>query len=252
VLRLGSRWGGFVGNFWAHVMTKNWLDRWYFRDVVDTSSRLFQVFTQQRLRVVVSLFIAVVGVLYWWWPGIVGAGDPASEPSVLVIGNGDLEEAQTVVSRRLVEEGLTVAWVDAPESWCELVAVLDQTEIQPTLGIVVSLDAPISFESCDVSPELAAQKVKDSLEGLSVTHSVVVTGLVEQVDPVVIALIELGQVVVDPSDLLAGVDERVDCLWWDDCVPDENGIGYVIVRDSDGLTLAGQQRVARMIVAKVL
>jgi hypothetical protein len=103
-----------------------------------------------------------------------------------------------------------------------------------------------------VSPELAAQKVKDSLEGLSVTHSVVVTGLVEQVDPVVIALIELGQVVVDPSDLLAGVDERVDCLWWDDCVPDENGIGYVIVRDSDGLTLAGQQRVARMIVAKVL
>jgi hypothetical protein len=171
---------------------------------------------------------------------------------VLVIGNGDLKEAQTVVSRRLVEEGLTVAWVDAPESWCELVAVLDQTEIQPTLGIVVSLDAPISFESCDVSPELAAQKVKDSLEGLSVTHSVVVTGLVEQVDPVVSVLVELGQVVVDPSNLLAGVDERVDCLWWDDCVPDENGIGYVIVRDSDGLTLAGQQRVARMIVAKVL
>jgi hypothetical protein len=233
-------------------MTKKGLDRWYFRDVVDTFRRLFQVFPQQRLRVVISLFIAVAALLYWWWPGIVGAGDPASEPSVLVIGNGDLKEAQTVVSRRLVEEGLTVAWVDAPESWCELVAVLDQTEIQPTLGIVVSLDAPISFESCDVSPELAAQKVKDSLEGLSVTHSVVVTGLVEQVDPVVIALIELGQVVVDPSNLLAGVDERVDCLWWDDCVPDENGIGYVIVRDSDGLTLAGQQRVARMIVAKVL
>jgi hypothetical protein len=232
-------------------MTKNWLDRWYFRDVVDTSSRLFQVFTQQRLRVVVSLFIAVVGVLYWWWPGIVGAGDPASEPSVLVIGNGDLEEAQTVVSRRLVEEGLTVAWVDAPESWCELVAVLDQTEIQPTLGIVVSLDAPISFESCDVSPELAAQKVKDSLEGLSVTHSVVVTGLTQSADPVVNALVELGQVVVDPSNLLAGVDERVDCLWWDDCVSDENGIGFVIVRDAEGLTVAGQQRVARMIVAKV-
>jgi hypothetical protein len=193
----------------------------------------------------------VAALLYWWWPGIVGAGDPASEPSVLVIGNGDLKEAQTVVSRRLVEEGLTVAWVDAPESWCELVAVLDQTEIQPTLGIVVSLDAPISFESCDVSPELAAQKVKDSLEGLSVTHSVVVTGLTQSADPVVNALVELGQVVVDPSNLLAGVDERVDCLWWDDCVSDENGIGFVIVRDAEGLTVAGQQRVARMIVAKV-
>jgi hypothetical protein len=233
-------------------MTKKGLDRWYFRDVVDTSSRLFKVLTQQRLRILTALLIVLVGVLYWWWPGIVGSGEPTSEPSVLVVGNGDLKEAQTVVSRRLVEEGLTVAWVDAPRSWCDVSAVLDQTEIQPTLGIVISLDAPISFESCDVSPELAAQKVKESLEGLSVTHSVVVTGLTQSADPVVNALVELGQVVVDPAPLLAGVDERVDCLWWDDCVPDENGIGYVIVRDAEGLTVAGQQRVARMIVAKVL
>ena len=233
-------------------MTQKGLDRWYFRDVVDTSSRLFKVLTQQRLRILTALLIVLVGVLYWWWPGIVGSGEPTSEPSVLVVGNGDLKEAQTVVSRRLVEEGLTVAWVDAPASWCDVSAVLDQTEIQPTLGIVISLDAPISFESCDVSPELAAQKVKESLEGLSVTHSVVVTGLTQSADPVVNALVELGQVVVDPAPLLAGVDERVDCLWWDDCVPDENGIGYVIVRDAEGLTVAGQQRVARMIVAKVL
>jgi hypothetical protein len=219
---------------------------------VDTSSRLFKVLTQQRLRVLAALLIALVGVLYWWWPGIVGSGEPTAEPSVLVVGNGDLKEAQTVVSRRLVEEGLTVAWIDAPASWCDVSAVLDQTEIQPTLGIVISLDAPISFESCDVSPELAAQKVKESLEGLSVTHSVVVTGLTQSADPVVNALVELGQVVVDPEPLLAGVDERVDCLWWDDCVPDENGIGYVIVRDAEGLTVAGQQRLARMIVAKVL
>jgi hypothetical protein len=232
-------------------MTKKGLDRWYFRDVVDTSSRLFKVLTQQRLRVLVALLVALVGVLYWWWPGIVGAGDLASEPSVLVVGNGDLKEAQTVVSRRLVEEGLTVAWVDAPASWCDVGAVLEQTEIQPILGVVISLDVPISFESCDVSPELAAQKVKESLEGLGVTHSVVVTGLTQSADPVVNALVELGQVVVDPAPLLAGVDERVDCLWWDDCVPDENGIGYVIVRDAEGLTVAGQQRVARMIVAKV-
>ena len=219
---------------------------------MDTSCRPFEVLSQQRLRVLVALLVALVGVLYWWWPGIVGAGDPASEPSVLVDGNGDLKEAQTVVSRRLVEEGLTVAWVDAPASWCDVSAMLDQTEIQPILGVVISLDAPISFESCDVSPELAAQKVKESIEGLNVNHSVVVTGLTEVADPVVNALVEIGQVVVDPSSLLAGVDERVDCLWWDDCVPDENGIGYVIVRDAEGLTVAGQQRVARMIVAKVL
>jgi hypothetical protein len=52
--------------------------------------------------------------------------------------------------------------------------------------------------------------------------------------------------------MLAEVDEHVDCLWWDDCLPDENGVGYVIVRDANGLTLAGQQRVARIIVANVL
>jgi hypothetical protein len=40
-------------------------------------------------------------------------------------------------------------------------------------------------------------------------------------------------------------------LWWDDCIPDGKGFGYVIVRNGDGLTLAGQQRVARMIVASV-
>ncbi|MEY3070646.1 MAG: hypothetical protein RL473_753, partial [Actinomycetota bacterium] len=31
-------------------MTQKGLDRWYFRDVVDTSGRLFEVLTQQRLR----------------------------------------------------------------------------------------------------------------------------------------------------------------------------------------------------------
>ena len=83
----------------------------------------FHALAQPRWRLAVSLLVALTAILYWWWPGIVGAGDPASEPSVLVVGNGELKEAQTVVSRRLVEEGLTVAWVDAPESWCDVSAL---------------------------------------------------------------------------------------------------------------------------------
>jgi len=218
---------------------------------VNNFRRLILAFARPRWRVAVSLVVALAAVLYWWWPGIEGSGDLVQKPAVLVIGNGDLKNAQTVVSRRLIEEGLTVAWVDAPESWCEVPGVLERTDIQPKRGIVISLDSPVSFESCEMETDEVARSVVDALQRFDATHSVVVTGLSVLVDPIVVALQKLEVRVVDPSILLADVDEHVDCLWWDDCLPDENGIGYVIVRDSDGLTLAGQQRVARMIVANV-
>lgn len=208
-------------------------------------------FARPRWKVAVSLFVALAAVVYWWWPGIEGSGDLIHQPAVLVIGNGDLKEAQTVVSRRLIEEGLTVAWMGAPESWCDVPGVLESTDVQPTLGIVLSLNSPVSFESCDVASDVAAKNVVDALQRFDSDHSVVVTGLSVAVDPIVIALQRLDVRVVDPSSMLADVDEHVDCLWWDDCLPDENGVGYVIVRDANGLTLAGQQRVARMIVAGI-
>lgn len=212
----------------------------------------FLSIARPRWRVAVSLLIALAAVVYWWWPGIVGSSDLAHAPAVLVVGNGDLKEAQIVVSRRLIEEGLTVAWVDAPESWCDVPGDLASVNAQPSLGIVISLNSPISFKSCDESPDVAAQKVVDALRRFDANHVVVVTGLSVAADPVVAALQKLDVRVVDPSSLLADVDEHVNCLWWDDCLPDENGVGYVIVRDANGLTLAGQQRVARMIVANVL
>ena len=213
--------------------------------------RPFLAFARPWWRVSVSLFVVLTAVVYWWWPGIEGSSDPVHKPAVLVIGNGDLKDAQTVVSRRLVEEGLTVAWLDAPESWCDVPSVLEGAEVQPTLGIVISLNSPVSFESCEMEPSEAAQNVVDALQRFKADHSVIVTGLSVAVDPIVVALQKLDVRIVDPSSMLAGVDDHVDCLWWDDCLPDENGVGYVIVRDSNGLTLAGQQRVARMIVANV-
>lgn len=208
-------------------------------------------FARTRWRVAVSLIVALGAVVYWWWPGIEGSGDLIRQPAVLVIGNGDLKDAQTVVSRRLIEEGLTVAWVDAPDSWCDVPGVLEASEVQPKLGIVISLKSPVSFESCGVSADEAAQNVVNALQRFDATHSVVVAGLSVAVDPIVEGLQKLNVRIVDPSSKLADVDEHVDCLWWDDCLPDENGVGYVIVRDSNGLTLAGQQRVARMIVAGI-
>lgn len=200
------------------------------------------------MKLVGVLLAAVLLALYWWWPGLVGAGDPATRPAVLVMGNGDLKEAQTVVSRRLIEEGYTVAWVDAPTSWCDIADAFADTAIQPSQAIVVYVD---STATCSATPDEVALRIGEAAKELTQARLVVVTGLSEEPDVVVEAMSENGIRIVDPSDLLGGVDERLDCLWWDDCIPDGKGFGYVIVRDSDGLTLAGQQRVARMIVASV-
>ena len=204
-----------------------------------------------RTKLVGVLLVGVLLVLYWWWPGLVGAGDPATRPAVLVMGNGDLKEAQTVVSRRLIEEGYTVAWVDAPTSWCDIADAFADTAIQPSQAIVVYVDPTSATASCSVSPDEVALRIAAAANELSQARLVVVTGLSEEPDVVVEAMSESGVRIIDPSDLLGGVDERMDCLWWDDCIPDGKGFGYVIVRDVDGLTLAGQQRVARMIVASV-
>jgi hypothetical protein len=167
------------------------------------------------------------------------------------MGNGDLKEAQTVVSRRLIEEGYTVAWVDAPTSWCDIADAFADTAIQPSQAIVVYVDPTSATASCSVPPDEVALRIGEAAKELTQARLVVVTGLSEEPDVVVEAMGESGVRIIDPSDLLGGVDERMDCLWWDDCIPDGKGFGYVIVRESDGLTLAGQQRVARMIVANV-
>ena len=218
---------------------------------MNTSRRPFAPLGKSPLQVIGALLIVVLGMLYWWWPGLVGAGDPATEPAVLVMGNGDLKDAQTVVSRRLIEEGFTVAWIDAPTSWCDIPEALTEVDIRPTRGLVISLQPPLSSQVCSVSPQTTAAAVSEALKAFAVPQTAIVASLSDEVDPVVSALHDLGIGIVDPTPMLAGVDEHVDCLWWDDCLPDENGIGYVIVRDSQGLTLAGQQRVARMIVASI-
>jgi hypothetical protein len=203
------------------------------------------------MKLVGVLLVGVLLALYWWWPGLVGGGDPAMRPAVLVMGNGDLKEAQTVVSRRLIEEGYTVGWIDAPNSWCDIADAFTDTAIQPSQAIVVYVDPTSATASCSVSPDEVALRIAAAANELSQARLVVVTGLSEEPDVVVEAMSESGVRIIDPSDLLGGVDERMDCLWWDDCIPDGKGFGYVIVRDVDGLTLAGQQRVARMIVASV-
>jgi hypothetical protein len=109
-------------------------------------------------------------------------------------------------------------------------------------------------EQCD-DPAAVAADIRASIGELGV-RALVVVGLEEgdRIDPVVEILIDSGLVEVDPSSLIGmpeEVDVRADCLWWDDCIFEGTNPGYVITRDDDGLTVAGQQRVARLIVATV-
>jgi hypothetical protein len=218
---------------------------------VNAFRRPLTVSAQSRIKMIGVLLVVLLLLAFWWWPGLVGAGDPTTQPAVLVMGNGELQDAQTVVTRRLIEEGYTVAWLQAPSTWCDVVNELLNTDVRPTLGLVIALEDPESSSECTLSTDEAVSQVEEAKKVFAGAHIALVDGLSESFDPVVAKLKDMGVRVVDPTPMLAGVDERVDCMWWDDCIPDGNGFGYVIVRDGDGLTLAGQQRVARMIVANI-
>jgi hypothetical protein len=202
--------------------------------------------------VVVAVSLSAVS-LYWWWPGIAGRGESFdSTPAVMVVGGGQLVRSEEKVLRRLREEGYSALWGGRPTDWCQARDSLTSSTIAPTRAVV--LHVPVSEIDC-ADPEELVEEILRAIEAFD-ARAVLVIGLEvgDREDPATRALIERGVVVVDPVDLIGdptAVGERVDCLWWDDCVVEGLNPGYVVLRDEDGLTEAGQQRVARLIVATV-
>lgn len=196
-----------------------------------------------RRRVLAVVVIVVIG-LYWWWPGLVG--DHARQPAVLVVGNGELSRGEEKVLRRLREEGYSAVWSSPVESWCDVAAAVDGP-IRSTRAIVVHVED--QYDDCR---DDAVGALVDASRDWD-TRLIVVVGLAED-DRDVVSVLPADTTVVDPVELIGEPSRRdahVDCLWWDDCVVDGEGTGYVVVRDDGGLTAAGQQRVARAIVAAV-
>lgn len=197
--------------------------------------------------------VSVVVSLYWWWPGITGRGESFdAAPAVMVVGGGQLARSEEKVLRRLREEGYSALWGGRPTDWCEAREMVSSAEISPTRAVV--LHAPVASSDC-ADPEDLAGDIVGAVDAFG-ARAVLVIGLevADRDDPVARALIDRGVAVVDPEALIGdptAVDERVDCLWWDDCVFEGLNPGYVVLRDADGLTAAGQQRVARLIVATV-
>ena len=204
-----------------------------------------------------AVFAVVAVVVYWWWPGLVGAGDPATDPDVLVIANGQVLAAEQVVSRRLVEEGFTVAWGEAPLDWCGIIdavetAAEDRTSVRR--AVVLYLEGDHGAALCPTEPALVPESIVAAVAEVFETRTLIVAGFGYSNSMDRQLWENAGATVVDPTTILeinSNVGGPVDCLWWDDCLVDENGDGYVVLRDANGLTPAGQQRVARVLVAEV-
>jgi len=235
------------------------VDQWYFPVAVEESLPRSETVTarshgRRGVRATSLVLGAVLIVsLYWWWPGIMGRGENHdASPAVVVVGGGQLSRSEEKVLRRLREEGYSATWGGSPADWCELSEMITDLGTIPTRAVV--LYAPSVPSECDEA-SVVADRVIDGVETMDV-RVLVVVGLEggDRDDPVVLSLIDRGVTIVDPTSLIGEptvVRERVDCLWWDDCVFEGVNPGYVIVWDENGLTAAGQQRVARLIVATV-
>lgn len=207
--------------------------RWYRRPLM-------------RVRLVASVGVVVAVGLWWWWPGL-------SDRStlVLIVGGSRLEAASQPVDRRLREDGFTTEWVGEGPTWCDVPdlaahrdarAVIVAPDPDPSCvldddlanRVVASTDSPIVVVPLPGDLGNDANESSDANDEASIERTWI-DGLAER-----------GAEIVDGTRLLGERGRPVDCLWWDDC-PD----GNVVAWDDAGLTEAGQQRVARMIVAAV-
>ena len=188
----------------------------------------------RRRGALVALVVAVVtlGVVAWWvWPALTRD----DRPGVLVLADGLLAGGERAVELRAREDGRTVRWAPFEATWCEhpeqladLVAGLDPARVvvaPATLDPACLADLAVVLGGRD--PVLVAQPAAAG-------------------DPAVPTV--AGLALLDPTGLvgLPGDDPRRPCEWWETC----DGDGRIAVRDSSGqLTAAGQERVARMLVA---
>ena len=210
----------------------------------------------KRATAVIVAACATAVIVYWWWPGLSGEGslDPTSDggSDVVLVGDGELMRGADVVARRLREEGFSVADPVVAEGWCAIVDVVSDVRARTAVVVYSATDTTVDeADGCGDGPRVAASILE------AVDADVVVVGGVADGDigDVTTSLDEQGARVVDVSPMLVSVDGAAACEWWDDCIVTENavtgGSAYVMVRDGKGLTLAGHQRMARMVVAAV-
>lgn len=178
--------------------------------------------------------VVIIGLIWWWFPTITGK---SADTDVAVVGDSFVWSAAREITERVHEDGFSVVWAPQTNSWCDAPAAVRQIvadEHPSTLVVSFAADG-----SCDTDPAVVREQVA---EAVGSARLIVVANPATEAT----SATPPGAVVVTPSRLL-GPDGTIEqtCLWWDTCRPD----GRVGVREADGaLTLAGETRVARMIV----
>lgn len=178
----------------------------------------------------------LVGV-WMWWPAI--ARDP-QRVDVVVVGTGQVGEADQSIQRRIREEGQSVEMVRIDPCTDTAGSLAALTEHRPSVVVLSTTDPA----ACAERWETLLGDAADAAGG----------------NPTLIVLTQTGQttlpgdiagqaVVADPSRLLGDSSvTRIGCQWWDDCEPD----GQVTIRTAEGsLTPAGAERVARVLVGTI-
>ena len=166
-------------------------------------------------------------VAWWAWPSLAGHDERLG---VLVVGDPFLEPGRRSIELQVREIGESVRWEPLDEASCSDLAAFTQL-----------VD--------DADPEhlvIPATAVERCAGALGDRHVVAVVQPGSGSDTP--ALEGAGYDVVDPERLVGqpGGDLRLECEWWETC----DGDGRIAVRDDNGaLTAAGNERVARMIVA---
>lgn len=189
-----------------------------------------------RLKVLSFLAILGAGLVLWWWPGLTGQG---GESEITIVSTPEMESTRQDISRRVREEGFSVQWLGAVNTWCD---VRDSVGLWGSTMVVLLVDG---LDDCEI-PTIDIIAGLDRDNRLS---EIVIVSIDDASSPAFVErLSDGGARLVATQRLIGGIDEELPCVWWEDC----DLSGRTVTRTATGLTPDGRDRLARLITAAVV
>ncbi len=97
-----------------------------------------------RRSVVIGVVAALVFGLWWWWPSLTRDFDRVD---VVVVGTGEVRQADEPIQRRIREEGMSVEMIDVDPCRDPAAAVAGVEEFAPTVVVLSPSAGTCDWES---------------------------------------------------------------------------------------------------------